>query len=102
MDDAISRSAVLNRLETLRRNYTLKAGYHDAMTDAIGEVRSASSLDVEPVVRGRWGEYETNPLAYSLSGFPCSVCGMHQDDIRGLYYCPNCGARMDGEENAAD
>lgn len=67
------------------------------MTDAIGEVRSTLSLDAELVVHGHWGEYETNHLAFSLSGFPCSVCGMHQDDIRGLYYCPNCGANMEAE-----
>ena len=95
MGDFISRSELLNRLEMLRWHYTLKSGYREAMTDAIGEVRSAQTLDVAPVVHGEWGEYESNPLAYSLSGFPCSVCGMHQDDIRGLYYCPNCGSNME-------
>lgn len=57
--DAISRSAVLDRLETLRRNYGLKAGYRDAMTDAIGEVSDAPTIDAVPVVRckdcKRWG-----------------------------------------------
>ena len=50
MTDAISRSAVLERLETLCRNYTLKAGYREAMTDAIGEVRNAPALAVATVV----------------------------------------------------
>lgn len=51
MDDLISRSAVLDRLEMFRRNYALKAGYRDAMTDAIGEVLTAPTLDAVPVVR---------------------------------------------------
>lgn len=59
MDDAISRSAVIDRLEMLRRNYTLKAGYRDAMTDAIGEVLTAPTIDAVPVVRCKdcrnWG-----------------------------------------------
>lgn len=57
--DAISRRAVLDRLEMLRRNYGLKAGYRDAMTDAIGEVHDAPAIDAVTVVRckdcRRWG-----------------------------------------------
>lgn len=41
---------MLDRLEMLRRNYSLKAGYRDAMTDAIGEVSNALTIDAVPVV----------------------------------------------------
>lgn len=51
MTDVISRRAVLDRLEMLRWNYSLKAGYRDAMTDAIGEVSNALTIDAVPVVR---------------------------------------------------
>ena len=51
MTDVISRRAVLDRLEMLRWNYSLKAGYRDAMTDAIGEVSNALTIDAAPVVR---------------------------------------------------
>ena len=31
----------------------------------------------------------------------CSVCGweahMYEDDVVGMDYCPNCGARLEGE-----
>ena len=47
----IDADALLDCLEMLRRNYTLKAGYRDAMTDAIGEVRDALTIDAVPVVR---------------------------------------------------
>lgn len=78
-------------------NLGLKDSYkakYEALAKAIDE---AHIIDAELVKHGHWGEYETHPLAHSLDGFPCSACGLHQDDIRGLYYCPNCGAKMDGE-----
>lgn len=33
----------------------------------------------------------------------CSVCGweshLYEDDVVGMDYCPNCGARLDGEQD---
>lgn len=98
MTDLISRSAAIAELEEWTDDDTgdeFDRGYDFAMRRAIRVIKNISSVDT--AVRGSWGEYERNPMAYSLSGFPCSVCGMHQDDIRGLYYCPNCGAQMDGD-----
>jgi hypothetical protein len=67
------------------------------------------AADVEPVVRGEWlnfvGDYVTAE---------CSVCGEcydpsdyndkeHFDMFKQLYkYCPNCGAKMDGEKEGAE
>ena len=47
----IDADALLERLEMLRWNYSLKAGYRDAMTDAIGEASNALTIDAVPVVR---------------------------------------------------
>ena len=45
------------------------------------------SADVAPVRHGRWD--------LDMSGAWCSVCGEYSE---GKYhYCPNCGARMDGD-----
>ena len=96
MNDAISRRAVVDRLETLRRNYTLKAGYREAMTDAIGEVRSAPALNVAPVVHAKWvgGKYYNDVYGYEKT---CTAC--QREYVVGFDYlfCPYCGARMDGE-----
>lgn len=66
--------------------------------DICGDVIDAPAADVAPVVHGRW------------DGNDCTVCklpwnyNMVQDaDDWGYFdpmpdYCPNCGAKMDGDE----
>lgn len=60
---------------------------------AITAINDIPAAGVAPVVHGKWIE---NGIEGSvLSG--CSVCGFGC----GAYsfnYCPNCGAKMDGEE----
>ena len=58
-------------------------------------VLDAPAADVAPVVHGHWKEYEVFPLAPSLNGYPCSVCGWHLGaTMFASNYCPNCGAKM--------
>ena len=47
------------------------------------------SADVVEVRHGRWLESDNGPMQ------KCSVCGATGWDE--FYYCPNCGARMDGD-----
>ena len=51
------------------------------------------AADVAPVVHGRWDildGYKTRRV--------CSVCGWDVPEYGKFYsYCPNCGARMDGD-----
>lgn len=59
-------------------------------------LESIPSADVEPVRHGRYKSYE-NSYGWRCI---CSVCGC---DFKApmfgtVNYCPNCGARMDGEE----
>ena len=58
-------------------------------------ITKQSIADVVPVVHGRWEEADDG------DGVVCSVC---REDFCTIYleterfnYCPNCGARMDGE-----
>ena len=101
MDDAISRSAVLDRLEMLRWNYGLKAGYRDAMTDAIGEVRNALTIDAVPVVRckdchfwtpsGVFGQYIIGGV-YEYGRCP------YFSETRECFYCQYGQKRTSNEE----
>ena len=59
-------------------------------------IEDIPAADVQPVKHGRWVGRE---LGY------CTCCGHRGcasdiwDGCGDIYYCPNCGARMDGEEN---
>lgn len=46
------------------------------------------AADVQPVKRGEWGERAYGRLQ-------CSYCGKCEDIATN--FCPNCGARMDGD-----
>ena len=50
------------------------------------------SADVAPVVHGRWSRVDYKPLGHD---YFCSLCNYSAANCHN--YCPNCGARMDGE-----
>lgn len=54
------------------------------------DIDECPTMDVAPVVHGRWETYSTTMMA-------CSKCGKHTAKHR-FNYCPSCGARMDEEE----
>lgn len=66
------------------------------ITDGIAkEIEAMPTVDAEPVKHGKWIE--------TKNGFHCSNCkgkpGQHPTK-RGAFlsnFCPNCGAKMDGE-----
>ena len=50
------------------------------------------AADVAPVVHGKWDDSFDSITPY------CSVCGMSHSCMRRTpLYCPNCGAKMDGD-----
>jgi len=59
------------------------------------------AADVAPVVHGRWVPYHEADIGWDEYGVRCSVCNFEVESLNiGLvcqHYCPNCGARMDGE-----
>lgn len=62
-------------------------------------IKSVPTADVAPVVHGEWIKIDKRG-----KNVQCSKCG-NTLDLRGVNtgrgdanYCPNCGARMDGEE----
>ena len=58
------------------------------------DVKTIPTADVVEVVHGYW---KGKPIA-GYCTVRCSVCGSAFLDNEGRWnYCPNCGAKMDGE-----
>lgn len=68
------------------------------------DAKRLTAVDAAPVVHGEWikrNKYDMESRLY------CSSCKQEYDYIDGIYYivsgselpfyCPNCGAKMDGE-----
>jgi hypothetical protein len=85
--DLISREALLkefkSHISAAENARDFRAA--DAWRGALWDVQDAPAVDAVPVVHGRW-----------IEGMKCSVCG--QIDLAKPYYCCNCGAKMDKEE----
>ena len=67
-------------------------------------IDAVPTVDAEPVRHGRWiyreyREYNsiTSSASISIGFYKCSVCG-HGSGVNVDNYCPNCGAKMDEEE----
>ena len=66
-----------------------------------------SSADVAPVVHGKWIDHDGNKVQLNEHGETCGTCfcsrcgewlvASDEYAVKG-YFCPNCGAKMDGEE----
>ena len=67
-------------------------GYRDALQAVLELIEEAHTVEAEPVVHGRWVEGK------SLE--KCSICG--KKGFPEWRYCPNCGAKMDGERREGE
>lgn len=94
MADYINRNSVLE----LAREYYTPALREEAVP--VRAIRNIPSADVVEVRHGKWIEQEDG---FGDTYYDCSCCGESFCLIEGtptdnMYnFCPNCGARMDGE-----
>lgn len=97
MAEYIEREAAI---DAIMKVYVRTAGYkaRERVFEAEEAVHRLPVADVAPVVHGRWIEDSDY-----LKCPECSVMVMWDfvffDDIGNWNYCPNCGAKMDGDEN---
>ena len=89
MNDLISRSA-------LRAELTIGAEYldEDTLLTVINTLDCAPTVDAEPVRHGRW-KLDVSPYTNRWL-YKCTACNSFAEYETD--YCPNCGAKMD-EEN---
>ncbi len=75
-------------------------GSKDEMRDVIKRIDNAPTVDAVPVVHGRWIDV---PWTYiGAKRYMCDQCSDDEYWKKRIVnikenYCPNCGARMDGE-----
>ena len=105
-NDLISRSALLGGYDVRKVTEYDESGcgleYKAVSVEAI---EAAPAVDAEPVRHGRWIPFGHDDADEGL--YKCSVCEKKQyngfGDIKEyLKYCPECGAKMDCDTNAAD
>ena len=65
-------------------------------------IKNAPTVDAVEVVHGEWSTIEDDYCG--LVALHCSVCNQEwwfEEDapIKHYHYCPNCGAKMDGDSN---
>ena len=76
----------------------LFANENAELTKAINRIQDLPSADVVQVVHGKWIDEDPAFAEYFAN---CSVCGYEIDvhNERGYFnFCPNCGAKMRGEQ----
>lgn len=82
--------AINNTRVSLEKGYGLMtpiATFEVAVSDIL------NALDVQPVKHGYWTDLNNDAIFH----YECSCCKEHTEWHEK--YCPNCGARMDGESN---
>ena len=106
MAEYIEREAVREILERYQAAPHIKQKTHfsigmlAAIIGCIELVGNVPAADVVPVVHGRWEHID----AYLLDMWRCTACGEEwtfsydpTDADTKVNYCPECGARMDGD-----
>lgn len=105
--DLISRAAALNAIDCWHIDFNSMDG-SKVQTDCWRTIKELPAVDALPVKHGRWKGYNVPHWTkrYEENGDPeykyhaeyvCSIC--RRRTIIKENYCPNCGAKMDGDTN---
>ena len=86
-------------IERLRKNPTRADGCHDCALGYYAIEAAAPTIEAEPVRHGRWVDNHCT----ECGEMPMGTEAWEMLDVepprfeRFMDYCPNCGAKMDGE-----
>lgn len=95
--DLISRSALI---EYLCSRCSAKCNLEEECCSHVDAIENAPAVDAVPVVHGKPEPHMVQCIGYGgkvvaeyQDGWQCPFCG--EPGVEN--YCPNCGAKMDGE-----
>jgi hypothetical protein len=98
-NDLISRTSLLRNIG----RYGVSIDPYNITRLITQKVLAEPEVDAEPVRRGEWIPSSIDPYD---PYFRCSVCNQGYSTIyhdgEEMNYCPNCGAKLDGDNDAAD
>ena len=89
MADYIDREKLIKYIHNNGKNFCITEANRWNFSEI---ARMVKSEDVAPVVHGEWLCAETDDEQFFL----CSVC--NDKEYWESNYCPNCGAKMDAEQ----
>lgn len=105
MGRLIEANALLSEMEkynddTARSNNDYLFGMQQRLETCIELVEDAPTVDAVPVAYSEWIPKEKSDTPYGLE-MECAKCGFSVIVNDALYFkfCPNCGARMDGDND---
>ena len=102
MEDLIPRAAAIEAFNDER----VDRNYGDVSPESVIKIiESIPAVDAVLVVHGQWVKM-TGMMPPEYHGhYECSECKWHMKGLRNswtreeeLYYCPNCGAKMNKEK----
>ena len=102
MAEYIEREALIEKCKAIIQDKwndkVAPISWSHAYADFIEDIENQPAADVAPVVNGRWIRFKEHDSCYVH--MRCSECSAYWSDpshADSFRYCPNCGAKMDGE-----
>ena len=74
-------------------------GFYVPIDAVLGAIDFAQTIDAEPVRHGEWIVESRSESPFDGVSIKCSVCYSYV--LKKTNYCPNCGAKMDGDTEDA-
>ena len=101
--NVVGWESIANYVDEMSKHFCTKDNeYYDALIDAEDAIDDLPPADVAPVRHGHWQITDAYPHNVYCSECHTKYAQTHwavwDDGSLPRRFCPNCGARMDGEE----
>ena len=103
MNDYINRHAAIDGKISIQRTNGVEIYTDEAVP--VAHLKNVPAADVAPVIHGKWGDKEVihKKCIEEWQSARCSACGKYHTTPYMYYFddfkfCPNCCAKMDGNE----